>query len=181
MDAVDLIRRLHEHRAWVNRNLRQAARDLPGAALQRPLAIGQGSLWKTLLHLYGAEYAWLEALTGNEKGVAPGDVADKLPGNQQGKNPIGSLAELESHWSDLDARWKSYLDNLSSADLEQPVAKVSADGKRRITARSDVLLHVCTHAQYTVAQAVNMLRQLGVERFPDVMLIAMARQQMGNP
>ena len=42
-----------------------------------------------------------------------------------------------------------------------------------------MLLHVCTHAQYTTAQLVNMLRQLGVDRLPDVMLISMARQEAG--
>jgi hypothetical protein len=40
-----------------------------------------------------------------------------------------------------------------------------------------VLLHLCTHAQYTVAQAVNMLRQAGLGPLPDVMLITMARQE----
>jgi uncharacterized damage-inducible protein DinB len=43
--------------------------------------------------------------------------------------------------------------------------------------RADVMLHVCTHAQYTTAQVVNMLRQIGVEKLPDVMLIALARQE----
>ena len=43
-----------------------------------------------------------------------------------------------------------------------------------------MLLHLCTHAQYTVAQAVNMLRQAGAEALPDVMLISLARQESEN-
>jgi uncharacterized damage-inducible protein DinB len=49
------------------------------------------------------------------------------------------------------------------------------------TSRGDVLLHVCTHAQYTTAQAVNMLRQVGVEKLPDTMLITLARQEIATP
>jgi hypothetical protein len=42
-----------------------------------------------------------------------------------------------------------------------------------------VLLHVCTHAHYTVAQGINMLRRLGVptDRLPDPMLITLSRQE----
>ena len=46
------------------------------------------------------------------------------------------------------------------------------------TRRSEVLLHVCTHAQYTAAQVVNMFRQAGSEKLPDTMLIALARQRV---
>ena len=35
--------------------------------------------------------------------------------------------------------------------------------------------HVCTHAQYTVANVVNMLKQAGAEKLPKTMLIALAR------
>ncbi|HLJ97295.1 MAG TPA: hypothetical protein VKU02_29315 [Gemmataceae bacterium] len=50
-------------------------------------------------------------------------------------------------------------------------------GKRFGTHRSDVLLHVCTHAHYTAAQVVNMLRHTGMEKLPETMLISLARQE----
>jgi uncharacterized damage-inducible protein DinB len=39
-------------------------------------------------------------------------------------------------------------------------------------------MHVCTHAHYTAAQVVNMLRQIGVE-LPETMLITLARKEQG--
>jgi hypothetical protein len=51
-------------------------------------------------------------------------------------------------------------------------------GKRLATRRADVPLHVCTHAHYTAAQVVNMLRQTGVPKLPETMLISLARQEM---
>src|SRR5262245_66447311 len=69
VDAVALVRRLHQHRSWVNEKLLAAAALLSDEQLRRPFPIGQGSVWKTLLHLYAGEYVWLEALEGNEDPV----------------------------------------------------------------------------------------------------------------
>src|SRR5690242_6547717 len=85
MNAVELLQRLHQHRAWVNGNLLTAAANLTNEQLRSEFQIGQGSLWKSLLHLYAAEYVWLETLLGNEAFLVPGDLPGKLPGNQQGE------------------------------------------------------------------------------------------------
>lgn len=178
MNACDTIRRLHQHRAWVNERLLQAAGELSHDQLHQPCPIGQGSIWKTLTHLMAAEYVWLEALLGNESPLMPGDVAGELPGNQQGDNAIQSLAELTARWMALDARWIHYLAELGDDSLNEKVVKTSTSsgfGKRHATTRVDVLLHVCTHAQYTSAQLINMLRQVGHSNLPDVMMITLAR------
>ena len=182
-NAVELIRRLHEHRTWTNHKLLAVAETISGEPLRRSLPIGQGSIWKSLLHLYAAEYVWLEALLGSEIPLVPGDIAGKLPGNQEAAGAIGSLDELKTLWSKLDERYQSYLREITSADLDQVIYKISTSsglGKRQPTRRGDVLLHVCLHAHYTAAQVVNMLRQVGVASLPDVMLISLARQQMAS-
>ena len=176
MDAIDVVRRLHEHRAWVNGRLLEAADGLDDEALRRPLAIGQGSVWRSLVHMHAAEYTWLEALGGNEQPLLPGDLPDKLPGNQQAGGGVASLDELRREWQALEDRWRGYLHSIAPAELEQLVAKRTSSGQRHVTRRLDILLHVCTHAHYTAAQVVNMLRQLGAA-LPDAMLITMARQQ----
>ncbi|HTU27375.1 MAG TPA: DinB family protein [Pirellulales bacterium] len=178
MNAVDVVRRLHEHRMWANHQLLAAAGKLSPETLRQTFAIGQGSIWKSLLHLYAAEYVWIEALQGNQSAITPGDVPGKLPGNQEAPGAIESLEQLEADWRALDARWQSYLANLRAESLEDSVIRVSSTGKTFAARRVDSLLHVCTHASYTVAQVVNMLRQSGAESFPDIMLISLARQQM---
>jgi uncharacterized damage-inducible protein DinB len=180
MDAISLIRRLHQHRAWVNAKLLAAVAPLDDGQLRTAYPIGQGSIWNTLLHLYAAEYVWLEALLGNEDPVAPGDLSGRLPGNQLGEGGVRDLPDLQRQWAALQERWDGYLAGLTAAALDEPVYKRSTSwghGQRLATRRADVLLHLCTHAQYTVAQAVNMLRQAGLGPLPDVMLITMARQE----
>ena len=176
MTATELIRRLHQHRVWVNRQLIEAAGSLTEDQLRMQFAIGQGSIWKTLTHLYAAEYVWLAALNGDEEPLTPGDAVGKLPGNQEGEGAVQSIEELKIRWSELDDQWQNYLTKLNESKLDEKVYKVSSlSGKRAATLRSDILLHICTHAQYTTAQLINMLRQAGQTDLPDVMLISMAR------
>jgi uncharacterized damage-inducible protein DinB len=177
MNAVELLKRLHQHRAWVNANLLAAAETLSHEQLQSEFQIGQGSIWKSLLHLYAAEYVWLEALLGNEGFLVPGDLPGQIPGNQKGEGGITGLNDLRQKWSALEQRWIGYLASLTPASLEEVVNRKSSSGQRFGTRRSDVLLHVCTHAHYTAAQVVNMLRHVGVEKLPDTMLISLARQE----
>ena len=184
MNAVDLVQRLHQHRAWVNGNLLTTAASLSDDQLKLPFQIGQGSIWKSLIHLYAAEFVWLEALQGNDDPLIQGDLPGKLPGNQQGEGGITDLDDLRHKWSALEQRWSGYLASLTPESLDEIVYKKSTSyglGKRFGTRRADVLLHVCTHAHYTAAQIVNMLRQAGVDKLPETMLISLARQEAESP
>ena len=180
MNAVDPFQRLHQHRAWVNGKLLTTAGSLSDEQLRLPFQIGQGSIWKSLVHLYAAEFVWLEALLGNDDPLIQGDLPGKLPGNQQGEGRITDLDDLRHKWSALEQRWNGYLASLTPESLDELVYKKSTSyglGKRFGTRRADVLLHVCTHAHYTAAQVVNMLRQAGADKLPETMLISLARQE----
>jgi len=184
MNAVDPVQRLHQHRAWVNGNLLTTAASLSDDQLKLPFQIGQGSIWKSLIHLYAAEFVWLEALQGNDDPLIQGDLPGKLPGNQQGEGGITDLDDLRHKWSALEQRWSGYLASLTPESLDEIVYKKSTSyglGKRFGTRRADVLLHVCTHAHYTAAQVVNMLRQAGADKLPETMLISLARQEAESP
>ncbi len=178
MSSLSVVHRLHEHRMWVNHKLLDAVEALPPSALRTQHTIGQGALWRSLMHMYAAEWAWLAALGGNESPVLPGDRPDGLPGNQEVAGGVNSLAELRAAWTQVDRQWNDYLETLTEGDLETPVYKVSSlQQTRQGCRRIDVLLHVCTHAHYTAAQTINMLRQSGAASLPDPMLISLARAE----
>ncbi|MEM6473644.1 MAG: DinB family protein [Planctomycetota bacterium] len=178
MDLLSPVNRLHQHRSWVNVKLIDATSRLSDEQRHRRFEIGQGSVWQTLLHLVGAEYVWLETILGNDDPVMPGDLPHELVGNQRGDDAIQTMDELETFWANLDIRWWAFVDALEPEDLQRPIVKRSTSshaGQRRATSLMDVLLHVCTHAHYTTAQLINMLRRLGVAELPDPMLITLAR------
>ncbi len=79
-------------------------------------------------------------------------------------------------------RWTEYLATLAPAALEETIYRTRRTGgqeQRFGCRRADALLHVATHAQYTTAQVVNMLRHCGVAKLPEVMLIRMAMMEAG--
>ncbi|QDT41469.1 DinB family protein [Gimesia alba] len=181
--SLKLILRLHEHRRWANQRLLESVQMLSESQCMQEFAIGQGTIWQSMLHLYAAEYIWLEALLGDENPLLPGDLEGEIPGNQKAEGAIQSVSELKQKWEALEQRWINYLEQLTEAALNEFIQKRSnSSGKGRVyqTRRSDVLLHVCTHAHYTAAQVVNMLRHAGATCLPDLMLITLARTQMGT-
>lgn len=179
MDALALIRRMNQHRGWVNRGLLDAAGGLNDEQLHAPQPIGQGSVWKSLLHMLAAEYVWLGALEGDDSTLFPGDVRGKIPGNQLAEGGPKTLAEIRERWAELDQRWQAYVDGLTVASLDETVYRITSlgGGIRFGTRRSDVLLHVFMHAHYTAAQTINMLRHAGVEKLPETMVISLARSE----
>src|SRR5260370_40692411 len=115
MNAVELLKRLHQHRTWVNGNLLTAAATLSDEQLRSPFQIGQGSIWKSLLHLYAAEYVWLEALLGSDDPLAPVALPGNLPGNQQTASRIRGLDAVRQNTSALGERWIGLLEAPTAA------------------------------------------------------------------
>lgn len=163
MSGMDLVRRLHQHQRWVAQQLLQACRGLTPEELNKVFEMGPGSLLATLNHMYSAEFVWFEAIDGNPRAAFPVKQAD-----------IESLAR---EWDKLEARWQALMGRLTDEDLDRPVVRIrpSAPDKPLSSRVSDVLLHVGTHAYYHTAQAINMMRHLGVQPLPDTMLIVMSR------
>jgi uncharacterized damage-inducible protein DinB len=162
MEAIQILHRLHQYRAWCNRQLLHACRPLSAEQLHAPFEIGQGSVWKSLVHLLAADSLWLDAFEGRPDSPVPCEADFK------------DLEELADRWADLDRRWLDALARLDGSDLERPVLRADLRNQRFTLDRVDAHLQVCTHAAYTAAQLVNMLRRLGVAPLPNCMLVAMA-------
>ena len=163
--AASSIVRLHEHRLWTRAKILAVARTCSDAELRRPFEIGVGTLFGTIVHLWGAETVWANVLE-------EGDPAFTIPS----ADAFPSLAALEDAWKPLDARWTQLLARAAEpAFLAKPMHRVR-DGKTYTTNAHDIFLHVCTHQHYHVAQISNMLRQLGKSLGPND-LIVMAREQ----
>lgn len=147
--AIRVIREMHEQRLWSRDAMLASARTLDAEAMNTTFEMGQGTLLRTIAHLYGAEAVWIDALTGN---AATGVDDESLP----------DLASVESAWPEIDRRWSVYLDDLTEDRLAERIERDSRVLGRRYTILvRDILVHVCTHHMYTLAQASNMLRRLG--------------------
>jgi uncharacterized damage-inducible protein DinB len=151
MVNLPVIRELFAFNDWARDQLLARAEVLDDATLVRPFEMGEGSLGKTLRHLWGAEYRWLKRWQSLEFGAKAGDVErDPLP-----------IASLRERWMATGRERDAYLDTLGPADVPRPVTYKNYTGELLTFPLGDLLLHTCNHGTHHRAQAVNMLRHLG--------------------
>jgi uncharacterized damage-inducible protein DinB len=162
INAAEVLRRLHRYRIWSHEQLLAACRGLSPEQLHAPFAIGQGSVWSSLVHLLAADSLWLDAFEGRPQTPVPRD------------SDFESLDALAREWARVDQRWLALLANIDGARLDRTVTRADLRNQLLRIDGLDAHLQVCTHAAYTAAQVINMLRHLGIEPLPNCMLVAMS-------
>jgi len=136
---------------WARDKLLELATGLTAAQLDEPFEMGAGSLRATLQHLYGAERVWFERWQGTPQPQFP--PARDLP----------AVEDLSRAWHALGQARDHRLLTLADDGLETAVQYTNPDGQRRSVPLGDILLHVGNHGVHHRAQALNMLRRLGVK------------------
>lgn len=165
MNTTELVKDMHTWMRWCTGRSMQAARTLSQAELTRTFEMGLGSVFGTMIHLYGAERLWIAVLDGS---ITP---AMAMPTAAE----IGTLDALAQEWAPVRAQWDRYLAALTPAELERVVIRVR-EGKEYKQRTVDALLQVPTHALYHNAQLSSMFRQMG-KQLPDSSYINWARER----
>lgn len=139
------------HNDWARDRLLRLSDTLDDAALDRRFEIGPGSLRAVFQHLYGAERTWGErwgipGAAGLRKGA---DISDRV--------------ELADSWRTLAAARNDWLASLSDPDLDREIKYTIAAGRSYAHRLTQLMTHLCNHGAHHRAQALNMLRQLGIK------------------
>jgi uncharacterized damage-inducible protein DinB len=157
---VATIRELFVYNDWGRDRLMALAGDLSDAKLDTPFEMGEGTLRKTLEHLFGAEWTWAQRC----KGRSP--ISGECP------RDIPTMSALWDQWRGIAEERDAFLDALTNDQLSRPVTYVHPNGRSYCFQLGHVLLHVCCHGTHHRAQALNMLRHLGVT-VPETDLLVM--------
>src|SRR2546430_15918252 len=72
--SPDEIRTLFDYNAWANRRSLDAAEKLTGEQLTRQMGSSFSSVRDTLVHIYGAEWIWLERFQGHSPSALPHNI-----------------------------------------------------------------------------------------------------------
>ena len=154
---MDLLDRLLGHDAWTTRRCLDLARPLADAELDRPFALGPGSLRATLEHVVRNVEVWTDLMAGRPPRPRPAD--DDAPGrtiarlterHERAAADLAALARDVAARGAWDARWLDVLDD--------PPAEKTFGG---------AIAHVITHSMHHRAQILWMLKQLGVAGVPE--------------
>jgi uncharacterized damage-inducible protein DinB len=144
------LRTLYAFNRWANRRLLDAASSLTSEELTRDMTTSHGSVLGTLLHIFWAEWLWLQRWLG--RSPAQGDL------------PIGEIhdvASLVTRWRELEEVQRSFAAGLTEDALTRRVGYENFAGERWEYSLVHMLQHVVNHSSYHRGQVVTLLRQLG--------------------
>lgn len=137
---------------WGMKRLFDHAEGMLDADLDRDFNMGMGTLRKTLLHLYDAEIWWHHNWRGEKTPF------QRLPTD----TPI---ADLRDRWMKMAADRSDLIGRADGESLKQVVEGDFGSGVFRLRV-GETLIQLGVHGTHHRAQAINMLRRLGVESKP---------------
>ena len=147
--------KVYEYLALARGRVFQWVRPLTEEQYLRAFPIGLGSVGRTLTHIMICEWMYVRRIGGLE--VPP---YEQFPFQDESPPPF---ATLEAAWIEQAGRTKAVLSAVRdwSATLEY---RVTRDDRQEIVTASpaDIFTQLALHEVHHRAQAMNMLRQLGI-------------------
>ncbi len=150
MPASDPVQILLAHNHWATRNILDACAKLSDDQLDREFDMGLKTVRATMTHVLGAMRGWGDLLAQRAQ-------SERL----ESSGPMTPVQLLEL----LDQIGADILASIENKPLDEQLSGERA-GKSYTFTRGAILTHVTTHAVHHRAQAINMLRHLGVDPLP---------------
>ncbi len=144
---MELIRGLWDYHWWANRRLFDVAAALGDEATQRE--VGKQFSFPTLkgmfVHIYGADWVWLERWKGNAPTALPGEAELK------------TMADLRTRWDPFEKEQRRFLEAVTPADLPRVLAYKDTRGNAYTAPMWHMLQHVPNHATHHRSEIATML------------------------
>lgn len=149
--------RIYDYLSLSRQRILDWARPLSAEQYAREFAIGRGTLGRTLTHILGSEWYYVERMQGRD--VPP---YERWPIREE--EPL-SLAALEAAWSEQAGRTRAAVGAVRDWKAAIEYRIINDDGRPEIVTASaaDIFTQLVLHEVHHRAQAINMLRQLGVK------------------
>ena len=144
-------RLLYDYNSWANHRTLDACAALSDEQFTRDLKSSFGSVRDTLVHIFSAEWIWLERWHGRAPTVFP--ECGRLSRSRIGAEPLGGNRSRPARLCRLAHTGRSATRDFLQADLRR--------GLRQPLWQ--LLQHVANHSTYHRGQIATMLRQLGAK------------------
>ena len=164
---MDLLERLLKHDAWTTRHLLELCLPLSDEQFDRDFALGPGTLRKLWHHVVGNAVGWTALMQGTEP------AKPRLTNN-------APIATMIAHY------------DRASAELYELARRIQDDGRLDDTFLDPLddppthkpfggaILHLATHGMHHRAQALYMMRKLGIDNVPEGDALGWERQHTGG-
>jgi len=139
---------------WANRHMVDAFASLPVAVLEAPIVSSFPSARLTFLHIWDAEFLWLERLQGHSPSAFPSKTFE------------GDIHAVFAALLKGSEAYLTFVEAQPSAFFEGSLFfKTISYGEQ--TQRSYEMIHHCmNHSTFHRGQLITLGRQLGIEKFP---------------
>lgn len=152
----DVRERLLSYHLWATGRLLDVVAGVSPSEFDRPLGGSFGSLKGLCAHVLGAEWIWLERLSGRMPSAWP-EVAGA--GTPPGARDAWT-ALVAGHGARLSAATEGSGCDRTADDPLAPFSYVNLRGTHYTYPKGDILLHIANHGTYHRGQLTHMLRQL---------------------
>lgn len=141
---------LLDYHYWARDRMLDALEPLPPEILSKPMGDSFGSIRDTVVHLYSAEWIWLQRWYGASPSVPPPGVA-----------ALSDVTSIRAAWSALESAVRRYVTELDDDRTNERVRYRNLAGVEAESSRWTMLQHVVNHASYHRGQVTTMVRQAG--------------------
>ena len=150
MNKNDL-KTLFEYNKWANAMILDVASRLSSDEFLRDMSNSHASVRDTLVHIMGAEWAWLERW----RGTSPKQM---LPPTE-----FTTVDSIRTRWSEIERGQAEFLSNLVEDALPRPLSYTNFSGQRWTYPLVAAMQHLINHSTYHRGQVTTLLRQLGAK------------------
>lgn len=168
MDEADLTRLIDFH-YWARDRVLDAVAQLTSEHYTRDMGNSFASVRDTLVHLYSAEWAWLQRW----RGTSPTAMLDPVA--------FPDVPTLRTAWLEHEGRLRAFVAALGPDAVRRPFVYKAFDGRPHTSPFGEMLQHVVNHGTYHRGQVTTMLRQLGAPPAKSVELIVFHRERRETP
>ncbi len=162
MKTVHYMQQLVKYNVWANTKVAEILCTLTTDELQLEIISSFSSIQKTVLHIWDAEFIWLNRINGIPITTFPSKAYSK-------NSAIDAFVNCSIDWQVLmENKSDAYFDELCSyTNLQQKVFSNRID---------EIVIHCMNHSTYHRGQLITMFRQLGKEQLSSTDFITFLRE-----
>lgn len=146
-NLMTMMQRYAAYNHWANQQFANWLDSASEEDMNREIESSFSSLKETVIHIWSAEYLWLQA------------VKDESSDNSPAKNFEGSKDELLSDWLKASESFSKHVKSMTSDELQS-----KRDEEQYSIA--DMIHHCMNHSTYHRGQLITMGRQAGLKDPP---------------
>lgn len=150
-DLKSMIERYAAYNHWADQQLAEWLSSDSDEDLSREIESSFSSIKETVIHIWNAEYLWLQI------------VKEESYENSPAKSFEGNKEELLAGWLKASENFSNHVKTMSIEDLQVKRPRSKGDGHTLIM---DMIQHCMNHSTYHRGQIITMGRQAGLENPP---------------